>query len=121
MNIVTGNTTFTGAANTLRPDLIGDPRIVGDPSQWFDNTVCDPRTAGPCAPNSVFAIPVSAGGVFHFGNLGRNEVYGPGFANTDLSISRTSGWAAARLQFRMEAFNLFNRANFGQPNGRRGR
>ncbi len=65
LNIVTSNTTFTGSANTLRPDLIGDPSIIGDPTKWFDNTVCDPSSAtAPCGPNSVFAIPVSANGAF---------------------------------------------------------
>ncbi len=65
----------------------------------------------------MFALPVSAGGVFHFGNLGRNELYGPGFSNTDLSVIKNVRLGGtARLQLRMEAFNLFNRANFGQPN-----
>ena len=43
INVVSNIGTFTGTTNTLRPDLIGDPTIVGDPTQWFDNTVCDPR------------------------------------------------------------------------------
>jgi hypothetical protein len=118
LNIVTSNTTFTGSANTLRPDLVGDPRIIGDPTQWFANSVCDPSVAtAQCGPNSVFSIPVSAGGAFHFGNLGRNEVYGPGFSNTDLSVIKNVRLGGtARLQLRMEAFNLFNQANFGQPN-----
>jgi hypothetical protein len=118
LNIVTSNTTFTGSANTLRPDLVGDPRIIGDPTQWFANSVCDPSVAtAQCGPNSVFAIPVSAGGAFHFGSLGRNEVYGPGFSNTDLSVIKNVRLGGtARLQLRMEAFNLFNQANFGQPN-----
>jgi hypothetical protein len=119
INVVTNINTFTGVANTLRPDLIGTPNIVGSPDQWFNDTVCDPRItsgAGQCGPNSVFALPVSAGGVFHFGNLGRNAIIGPGFSNTDLSILKNlSVGAQARLQFRVEVFNLFNQANFGQP------
>jgi hypothetical protein len=117
LNVVTNIGTFTGTTNTLRPDLIGDPHIIGDPTQWFDNTVCDPRIAGSCGPSSVFALPVSPSGVFHFGNLPRNAIIGPGFANTDLSVIKNIRLrGTARLQLRMEAFNLFNRANFGQPN-----
>ena len=89
LNIVTGISTFNGVNNTLRPDLVGDPSIVGSRTQWFNNAVCDPRIAtgaGACTSSSVFALPVSANGVFHFGNLGRNAVYGPGFSNTDFSI-----------------------------------
>jgi hypothetical protein len=117
LNVVTNVGTFTGTTNTLRPDLIGDPSIIGDPTQWFNNTVCDPRIANSCGPSSVFALPVSPSGVFHFGNLPRNAIIGPGFANTDLSVIKNVRLrGTARLQLRMEAFNLFNRANFGQPN-----
>ena len=117
ISIVTNITTFTGVNNSLRPDLIGDPSVIGSPTQWFNNTVCDPRVAGSCTSSSVFALPVSADGVFHFGSLGRNAIIGPNFVNTDLSLIknlRLNG--AARLQFRVEAFNLFDRANYGQPN-----
>ena len=64
----------------------------------------------------MFALPVSADGVFHFGNLGRNAVLGPGFGNTDFSVIKNLALAAsARLQFRLEVFNLFNQANLGLP------
>jgi hypothetical protein len=118
INLVTNISAFTGVANTLRPDLVGSPNIVGSPDQWFNNGVCDPRIAsgaGACGPSSVFALPVSPSGVFHFGNLGRNVIIGPGFSNTDLSILKNLPVGAARLQFRVEVFDLFNQANFGQP------
>jgi hypothetical protein len=119
VNIVTGINTFNGVNNTLRPDLIGDPSIIGSPTQWFNNTVCDPSSssaAAACTPASVFALPVSPGGAAHFGNLGRNAIVGPGFGNTDLSIIKNLRLAgAARLQFRLEVFNIFNQANLGLP------
>ncbi len=115
ISIVTAINTFTGVANTLRPDLIGDPAIVGTPDKWFENSVCDPRISGSCGAGSVFALPVSPTGAFHFGNLGRNAVLGPGFSNTDLSLIKNTKIGPTRLQLRVEAFNLFNRANFGQP------
>jgi hypothetical protein len=59
---------------------------------------------------------VSAGGVFHFGNVGRNSIVGPGFSNTDLSLIKNLTMAGSvRLQFRVEAFNVFNQANLGLP------
>jgi Carboxypeptidase regulatory-like domain len=116
ISIVTNIGTFTGVVNSLRPDLVGDPVILEEPARWFENSVCDPRIAGSCGPSSVFALPVSADGVFHFGNLGRNAILGPGFSNTDLSLIKNIGLSnTARLQLRVEVFNLFNRANFGQP------
>jgi len=116
ISIVTAINAFTGVNNALRPDLVGDPRIIGAPNQWFDNTVCNPGIAGSCTSSSVFALPVSPTGAFHFGNLGRNAIYGPGFANTDLSIIKnTKINGTTRLQLRVEAFDLFNHANLGQP------
>jgi hypothetical protein len=119
VNVITSITTFNGVANTLRPDLIGNPSIVGSVGQWFNNSVCDPRIAsgaGACVPGTVFALPYSPDGSLHFGSLGRNAIYGPGFSNTDLSIVKNVTLAGtARLQLRAEAFNLFNQANFGQP------
>ena len=77
----------------------------------------DRRAAGSCTSTSVFALPVSANGVFHFGNLPRNAIVGPGFSNTDLSLIKnvTLSGTDARSQLRVEVFNLFNQANFGQP------
>jgi hypothetical protein len=119
LNLVTGIGTFNGVNNTLRPDLIGDPSIIGSTTQWFNNTVCDPRIAtgaGSCGSGAVFALPVSAAGVFHFGNVGRNSIVGPGFSNTDFSVIKNVTLAgSARLQLRLEAFNIFDQANLGLP------
>ena len=119
VNIITTLNTLTGVTS-LRPDLVGDPAIVGSPTQWFANTVCDPRIAAPaagsCSSSSVFALPVSASGALHFGNIPRNLIYGPAFNNVDLSLIKNVELAgSARLQLRVEVFNLFNTANFGQP------
>ncbi|MCH8269561.1 MAG: hypothetical protein IH846_18845 [Acidobacteria bacterium] len=51
-----------------------------------------------------------------FGNLGRNTIEMPGLANLDLSVTKNTQLSEnANLQFRFEAFNLFNRPNFGIP------
>jgi hypothetical protein len=43
-------------------------------------------------------------------------VVGPGFARTDLSLFKNIVLPNAnRIQFRVEAFNLFNQTRFGQP------
>jgi hypothetical protein len=85
--------------------------------QWFaSNTVCDPRIAGSCTASSVFALPYNAAGVAHFGNMPRNVIYGPGFGDMDLSlIKNVALQRSARVQLRLEVFNLFNQANLGQP------
>ena len=110
---------FTGLA-TLRPDVIGPIKVVGKPTQWFTNTVCDPRNPSGCPAGAAFAFPLSivnGAAQFHFGNLGRNVVIGPGFTNTDFSVLKnTKITESLRVQFRAEVFDIFNHANFGQPN-----
>jgi outer membrane receptor protein involved in Fe transport len=51
-----------------------------------------------------------------FGDLGRNQVFGPGFWNVDFSTSKTFEWRdRLKLQFRTELFNIFNHPNFALP------
>jgi hypothetical protein len=50
------------------------------------------------------------------GNLGRNSLFGPGFADFDFSLSKiTPIKENMNVEFRAEAFNLFNHPNFGLP------
>jgi len=119
LNVITTLNTLTGVTS-LRPDLVGDPAILGSTTQWFANSVCDPRIAAPaagsCNSSSVFALPVSASGVLHLGNMPRNLIVGPAFTDVDLSLIKNVALVGpARLQLRVEVFNLFNAANFGQP------
>ena len=52
-----------------------------------------------------------------FGNIYRDALNGPGLVSTDLSVAKKftikEGMA---VSFRADAFNLFNKANLGQPN-----
>jgi hypothetical protein len=75
----------------------------------------DPRN-GPC-PGLVanfVADPAS------FGNQRRNQVYGPRFFDTDLTISKgfpIPHWEQGRITIGATAYNLFNHPNFDQPSG----
>ncbi len=52
-----------------------------------------------------------------FGNAGRNLVYGPDFWQYDTALSKSLPlFERLNLVFRAEAFNIFNRAQYGQPN-----
>jgi hypothetical protein len=64
---------------------------------------------------SVFSQPAP----FTFGNTGRTlpDVRGPGVNNFDFSVFKDFKLVErVALQFRAEAFNLFNRVQFGFPN-----
>jgi hypothetical protein len=62
----------------------------------------------------AFAVPSTL-----FGDAGRNELVGPGVVNADVSMFKNIPFnvmhEGARLQLRLEAFNLPNRANFAAP------
>jgi len=97
---------FRGA-NNYRPNLTCDPYApAGQQSitNWF-NKDCVVMPTDPSQP---------------FGNAPRNNVRGPKFWQVDLAASKiVSLGDRARVEVRIEAFNLFDRANFTAPNGNR--
>jgi hypothetical protein len=56
-------------------------------------------------------------GQFSYGTLGRNVLRGPGRFNTDLALSKHLKLFGERLdaEFRADAFNIFNNAQFSNP------
>jgi hypothetical protein len=53
-----------------------------------------------------------------FGDLGRNSVFGPGYANVDFSVTKiTRLYERLNLELRAEFFNILNHPNFALPNG----
>jgi hypothetical protein len=70
--------------------------------QWFDPTLFTQEPLGG------------------FGNVKRNFFHGPGFNYTNLSLYKDLPLGADKARYveiRLEAFNAFNHANFGQPDG----
>jgi hypothetical protein len=96
-------------AGSARADLVGGDYPVLDPNRskgekldaYFDRQ----RFVNP-APNT-------------YGTLGRNAMFGPGYANIDASLMK--GWKLPFLgeqgivEYRFEAFNLFNATHLGVP------
>ena len=62
---------------------------------------------------SSFTVPAAG----TYGNLRRNQVFGPGFGNVDLSLLKNFPILKERIrgQFRVEMFNILNRVNLAQP------
>ncbi|MGC2214450.1 MAG: carboxypeptidase-like regulatory domain-containing protein [Silvibacterium sp.] len=83
---------------SINPDFHGKV-IEGGPTQYFDP--------------EAYIVPVAG----TYGNAGRDSLVGPGLANLDASLKKTTALTEkTNLQFRAEFFNLLNHTNFGTPN-----
>src|SRR5205823_4210134 len=77
-----------------------------------DPTIQDPADAGNCA-NNPGAVVLGT-----IGNAPRTICCGPGAFQTDIAILKNTNIGERyRVQFRGEIFNLFNYAQFYQPDG----
>ncbi len=88
--------------NPIRPSwnpAFNGKVILGDPTRYFD-------------PNA-FVLPVPG----TYGNVGRDVLTGPGLAELDFSVLKTTAISErVRAQFRAEFFNILNHTNFATPN-----
>jgi hypothetical protein len=85
------------------------PNLVGDPNGG-------PRTVEEWISRSAFQRLNPATQAGQFGDAGRNIARGPAYTNVDVSLVRNVTLVHdVRLQFRAEAFNVANHANFGLP------
>lgn len=91
------NTANGGAQrpNRLATGALSNPTI----DRWYDT--------------SAFALPA----LYTYGNSGRDILNGPRLINFDMGLYKNFKFTERlQLQFRTEAFNLFNRPDFGLPN-----
>jgi len=97
-NSGTGRSILGFGAND-RPNLVGNPELSNPTTgQWFNT--------------AAFAFPAPG----TFGNAGRNILDGPGYQTVNLSLMKNTALSErVNLQFRAEAFNLFNHPNFNLP------
>ena len=97
-NSNTGRSTLGFGAND-RPNVVGNAELSDpSPDRWFNT--------------AAFAFPPFGS----FGDAGRNKLDGPGFVNFNTSLLKTTKLREGLdLQFRAEAFNLFNHPNFNLP------
>ena len=86
-----------------RAQLIGDPHISNPTAaQWFNT--------------AAFVQNKVVTGVATEGNAGRNLLYGPGYRDIDLAISRDFRLNERfKLRFRAEGTNAFSMVSLGQP------
>ncbi|MCB9383951.1 MAG: TonB-dependent receptor [Bryobacterales bacterium] len=109
VNIVTGRDPLNiGLTNIARPD-----RVVSEPLYLEGDSIPGGKRFNPAAFDG--ATPLAQG---RQGTLGRNVLRGFGVRQLDLSLRRRFQiFESAALNFRADAFNLFNTPNFADPSG----
>lgn len=98
------STTYSFYACPDRPDFVSTPHLL-DPRasanhQWFDPASFTDNAVGT------------------LGNVSRGFLRGPGYWGTNFSIQKdTKITERMNIQLRLEAYNVFNHANFANPDG----
>ncbi len=97
--------TSVSGAQTLRASVTGPIESGFTPSSNGNATF-----VGYLQNNAIYSQGAA------FGNLGRNVVIGPGFANLDVAlVKNTRINERFNIQLRGDAFDILNQVNFGQP------
>lgn len=84
----------------------------------WPNRICNGTLSNPSLTayynTGCFVVPAQ----YQFGNTGRNVLFGPGINDVDFALHRSFRIPVGeqtRLQFQIEAFNLFNHPQFNGP------
>ena len=102
----------------------GHPYDIYDSSQDSNHTGLPARgtiigpTAQPAGTDETFTGPTNivTTPLDTQSNMGKNQFYGPNLVNVDTAVLKTTSISEkVKLQFRVEAYNLFNHTQFNQP------
>jgi len=108
---INGDVANTGVTNQ-RPQVVGSPVYVGQPSCWFYVAANSACTALDPGGSSAFATPAT----YTYGNAGRNILRANGLKQVDFSLLKTLPIdETRRLQLRAEVFNILNHPTFSAP------
>jgi hypothetical protein len=117
-----------GEAGSVRADLIlptvatynprGQQVIGGNQGNYFFNPLAFSNANLLALDQTAQTNAAALIGQFTYGSLGRNAIRGPGSINADVSIAKHFYLLREKLdaELRGDAFNVFNHANFGNPN-----
>ena len=106
-----------GCVERLRNPVRAARKILSDSPHVYFVAEGAERFAALGGPNQyfnpkAFVLPTAG----FYGNLGRNTLIGPGFADMDFSLVRIFRVTERlNIDFRAELFNVLNHANFGLP------
>ncbi len=115
VDLTTSGTGPDGNTDEQRPNLVPAQPLYLAGGNFNPAAFCTPGTAAPLYPGGVCPPGL---GIPGFGNVPRNFLRGPGAWQMDLGLSkRIPVTEHLQLQFRAEAFNIFNRGMYASPDG----
>jgi hypothetical protein len=86
----------------------------GSNLSWFQS----PTGGQNLCTGTQIVSAFSCSGLGSVGDGGRNNAWGPGFFNSDISLMKNVAVLEKfTAEFRFDAYNAFNHINFGNPNG----
>ena len=109
--------TFSGGS-PFTPVMVSSLLNSGSVTQW-PNRIGSGHLSNPTLQQWFNPADFVSPGNYIYGNSGRNILSGPGTTQFDFSVFKDfvlSERASRRLQFRAEAFNVFNTPQFNNPN-----
>ncbi len=137
VNIVASSDGYNGNSGLIRPNLLqpitrNKQQIVGSSNASgilqirealaYGGAVCDLTNATSACVYQIVGTQANATGATAptaytgLGNMQRNRGTGPGFADLDLSAEKqTSLFKGLSFILRVDAFDILNHPNFGQP------
>jgi Carboxypeptidase regulatory-like domain/TonB dependent receptor len=103
----------TGVDGALTGQSMEEPNLVPGVSPYVSNSSCPNAPCVRWITSAAFSAPATG----TYGNLGLNNLKGPGVVQVDVAFSRIFPVTESKtLQFRADAFNLPNRVNLNPPN-----
>jgi hypothetical protein len=110
VNLTTSATGPDGNTNDQRPNLVPDQPLYLAGGVFNPAAFCTPGTSDALYPGGT--CPSG------FGDVPRNFLRGPGVWQLDMALAkRFPIKEQLQVEFRAEAFNVFNRAMYANPDG----
>ena len=114
-----------GSPNPINPQLTSCPSAAGNKTHWYNACAFDNPINGTATPNlnnGIGSFPSNPPyitdeptALLYLGGKS-NDVYGPGYERINMGLSKQfSIFREQSVQFRADAFNLFNHATWANP------
>ena len=112
-------TVYTATDSSGTNEGVQRPNVAGKPFNGVSHKIVKPGDGSTPYVQWLSPDAYSQPAPGTWGDVSRNNVFGPGFADFDLSVFKNTKFNVhdfpVNTQFRAEMYNLFNRVNLASP------